>query len=195
MGYSHGTIWTDEKVKDGILKCVKDLNLGRMPSRQELHEYYGDDALTSRIGRSGGYYLWASKLDLPMKDSETQKGKRGEQIAARYLEDRGFKVEHMTTRYPYDLYVNGCVKVDVKISGLSKFGDSVGFAFNLEKKFPTCDFYLLITDYGSGMDFYIVPSAINQTQISMGVLSSVYDKYKNRVDLIESEAALRLSYK
>lgn len=193
LGHAHNTKWTDENVRDGILKCVKDLNLDRMPSRQELHEYFGNDALTNRIRRSGGYYSWASKLNLPMKDSETQKGKRGEQIAVRYLENRGFKVERMTTRYPYDLYINGCVKVDVKISGLSTFGNSVGFAFNLEKRFPTCDFYLLISDYGDSMNFYIVPSVINQTQISIWAISSIYDKFKDRIDLIESEAALRIA--
>lgn len=81
MGYVFGTQWTDDMVQAKILDCVSALGLKRMPSRAEFHDFYGSDALTNRIRRSGGYYDWADRLGLPMKESETQTGKDGEAIA------------------------------------------------------------------------------------------------------------------
>ena len=140
MGFVHGTQWTDELVQDRILNCVSTLGLKRMPSRQELHDFYGSDALTNKIRRSGGYYDWATRLGLPMKESETQTGKTGETRAKELLEQHGFYVQRMSTRYPYDLYVNGCVKVDVKTAHPTKTpGTAKCYSFGLSKKCPTCD--------------------------------------------------------
>lgn len=69
MGYVFGTQWTDDMVQAKILDCVSALGLKRMPSRAEFHDFYGSDALTNRIRRSGGYYDWADRPGLPMKES------------------------------------------------------------------------------------------------------------------------------
>ena len=36
MGYTHGTKWTEDSIKEGVLKVVSDLELDRMPSRKEV---------------------------------------------------------------------------------------------------------------------------------------------------------------
>lgn len=116
-----------------------------MPSRSELSEYYGNDKLTNAIRRfPGGYYKIAEILNVEMKESETQFGKYGEDLATKLLEEHGFSVERMSTRYAYDLYVNGSVKVDVKTARPSRANKSFCYSFNLEKRFPTCDVYFLI---------------------------------------------------
>lgn len=80
-----------------------------------------------------GYYKIAEILNVEMKESETQFGKYGEDLATKLLEEHGFAVERMSTRYAYDLYVNGSVKVDVKTARLSKANKSFCYSFNLEK--------------------------------------------------------------
>ena len=189
FGFVHGTQWTDDMVQDRILKCVDTLGLKRMPTRKELHDFYGSDALTNRIRRSGGYYGWADRLGLAMKDSETQTGKEGEARAKELLEQHGFFARRMSTRYPYDLYVNGCVKIDVKTAHPTKTHSmSKCYSFGLSKRCPTCDVYFLLALTPSGEKVYIVPSSINQTQICMGERSSSYDKYLNRYDIIQRAA-------
>ena len=137
MGYVFGTQWTDDMVQAKILDCVSALGLKRMPSRADFHNFYGSDALTNRIRRSGGYYDWADRLGLPMKESETHTGKDGEAIAKELLEQHGFTVKRMSTRYPYDLYVNGCVKVDVKTAHQTKTANIAKcYSFGLSKKVP-----------------------------------------------------------
>lgn len=185
MGHTHGTQWTDEMVSEKIQECVSAMNISRMPSREELRQYFGNDALTNRIRRSGGYYGWANRLGLPMKDSDTQTGKIGEAEAANLLEAHGFLVKRMSTKYPYDLYVNDAVKVDVKTANQTLINGYNSWAFHLEKINPTCDLYFLIARKGNEDAVYIVPSAINQVQICIGN-DTKYEVYRDRYDIVEA---------
>lgn len=119
MNQEEKTHWTQDKILLYVKACMSATGLTRMPSRSELSEYYGNDKLTNAIRRfPGGYYKIAEILNVEMKESETQFGKYGEDLATKLLEEHGFAVERMSTRYAYDLYVNGSVKVDVKTAEL-----------------------------------------------------------------------------
>lgn len=180
------THWTQDKILLYVKACMSATGLTRMPSRSELNEYYGNAKLTNAIKRfPGGYYKVAELLKIEMKESETQFGKYGEGLATKLLEEHGFTVERMSTRYAYDLYVNGSVKVDVKTARLSKTnGSAFYYSFNLEKRFPTCDIYFLIAKNEDGENIYIVPASINQTQIGIGEKKTKYSKYQDRYDII-----------
>lgn len=186
MNREEKTHWTQDKILLYVKACMSATGLTRMPSRSELSEYYGNDKLTNAIRRfPGGYYKIAEILNIEMKESETQFGKYGEDLATKLLEEHGFAVERMSTRYAYDLYVNGSVKVDVKTARLSKTsGTAFYYSFNLEKRFPTCDVYFLITKNEDGESVYIVPASINQTQIGIGEKKTKYIKYQDRYDII-----------
>lgn len=148
MNREEKTHWTQDKILLYVKACMSATGLTRMPSRSELSEYYGNDKLTNAIRRfPGGYYKIAEILNVEMKESETQFGKYGEDLATKLLEEHGFAVERMSTRYAYDLYVNGSVKVDVKTARPSKANKSFCYSFNLEKRFPTCDVYFLIATF------------------------------------------------
>ena len=145
MNREEKTHWTQDKILLYVKACMSATGLTRMPSRSELSEYYGNDKLTNAIRRfPGGYYKIAEILNIEMKESETQFGKYGEDLATKLLEEHGFAVERMSTRCAYDLYVNGSVKVDVKTARPSRANKSFCYSFNLEKRFPTCDIYFLI---------------------------------------------------
>lgn len=110
MNQEEKTHWTQDKILLYVKACMSATGLTRMPSRSELSEYYGNDKLTNAIRRfPGGYYKIAEILNVEMKKSETQFGKYGEDLATKLLEEHGFAVERMSTRYAYDLYVNGSV--------------------------------------------------------------------------------------
>ena len=186
MNREEKTHWTQDKILLYVKACMSATGLTRMPSRSELSEYYGNDKLTNAIRRfPGGYYKVAELLKIEMKESETQFGRSGEELAIDLLKAHGFEVERMSTRYAYDLYVNGSVKVDVKTAKLSKTsGTAFYYSFNLEKRFPTCDVYFLIAKNENGESIYIVPASINQTQIGLGTGTTVYSKYQDRYDII-----------
>lgn len=185
MGYAFGEHWTQEKILQSVKDCMDATRLTRMPSRSELSGYYGNNKVTNAIKRfPGGYYKVAELLKIEMKESKTQFGKYGEELAIKLLEEHGFSVERMTTRYVYDLYVNGSVKVDVKTARPSRANKSFCYSFNLEKRFPTCDVYFLIAKNEKKENIYIVPASINQTQIGLGTGTTVYSKYQDRYDII-----------
>ena len=186
MNREEKTHWAQDKILLYVKACMSATGLTRMPSRSELNEYYGNAKLTNAIKRfPGGYYKVAELLKIEMKESETQFGKYGESLATKLLEEHGFTVERMSTRYAYDLYVNGSVKVDVKTARLSKTsGTAFYYSFNLEKRFPTCDIYFLIAKSKAGESIYIVPASINQTQIGIGEKKTKYSKYQDRYDII-----------
>ncbi len=190
MGYAHGIKWTREKVKEYILEVVKFYNLNRMPSRNELNEYYKDCRLTSRISKEkGGYYLLAKELKLPMKKSDTNTGKTYEYKIKELLEKMNYKVDKMAQNYPYDLLINDSVKIDVKVSRLYRHKDGFGFySYNLEKKHPRCDIYILVTVNENKQEIYVVPSVFvaNNTQISIGEYESKYSQYKDKYIYIDN---------
>lgn len=189
MGYTYGHMWTEERIKSGILDVVKILDLDRMPTHGEVRSVYGDERLTNKISKTHGYYGWAEILGLPMKGSCTQTGKIGEEYAAQLLNARGFDVQRMSTKFPYDLYVDNSVKVDVKHANI--FTAQNGrqfFSFWLSKKFPTCDVYMLIAERKDGPAVYVVPATIGKTQISMGRDQTMYERYRDRYDIISDIA-------
>ena len=189
MGYTHGCKWTLDDIKARILEVVAAEGLGRMPSRSECEAYYNNTSLTNAVSRSIGWYALAKEIGLPIKDSDTYFGKLHEENAQKELSAMGYDVRRMSQNFPYDLLINGCVKVDVKASRLFKGKMGNFYAFNLEKPFCTCDIYLLycLNDDGTQNDTLIIPSkfvAFN-TQISVGETKSVYHKYSHRWDYIQ----------
>lgn len=180
--------WSEELIGEKLQECVLALGIDRMPTRSEIDKYCGDYALSNKVDKTYGYYGWAKKLGLEMKKSDTETGKFGEAYAAQWLTHRGYKVERMTTRHPYDLLINGTIKADVKYSHLYKTKEGFAFySFRLEKIYPTCDVYLAISEDPHGNKaVYIIPAKnVKQKQMSMGQKSSKYDKYLNRTDILD----------
>jgi hypothetical protein len=198
MGYTHGTKWTDDCIRDGIMEIVKFNHIERMPTRREVEEYFGNCALSNAISRrKGGWYGLAQELGLPVKENETYFGKTNEQAVMEELVSMGYEVRKMPQNFPYDLLVNECVKIDVKASRLYKGSAGDFYSFNLEKPYCTCDIYVLrlMLDTDQVLSSLIVPSAVvsTHTQISVGQTKSKYHKYKGRWDYIERYAQFMYS--
>lgn len=185
MGYSHGRRWTDEDTKNAILRVVEYIGINTFPTRREIKNFYGNSSLTSHISKSGGTREWAEKLNLPIKQCESELGNDYELFAIKEIQSHvGLAVRQTKPRYPYDLLVDESIKVDVKVSYpfLNNSG-SYANTFNLEKKDPTCDlfiFYCLDLD-GEIFKTLIIPSCITsgKTQIGVG-RDSKWDYYRDK---------------
>lgn len=190
MGYAHGTEWSEELIIEKINEVINGLELKTFPTKSQMKEYFGNNALADKLSRTGGIKFWANKLNLNTKDCESKIGESYEMLCIQKLEELGFDCEQMKPRYPYDLTANNHIKVDVKSGFLfGNSGSSPYYSFNLEKSNPTCDIFVVMCLNGdkSIKKTYIIPSCVlyGKTQLSIGVNSSIYDKFLDRWDVFD----------
>ena len=185
--HEYGTPWTEEQIEQGILEVMKILNIDRMPSSSETISALNYNGLSMAIQRSGGFKKWAKKLKLDTKKSETSLGQEYEEYVLNLLKTKGYEVERMSVRHPYDLLVNQNIKIDVKISNLYKNSCTGYHTFNLEKHNHNCDIFICICV----KDKEIVKTLVIPSKFLMGIKqlglgnTSVYDVFKDRFDYIE----------
>lgn len=200
MGYTHGTDWTDELIEEKIMEVVNSLQLDHFPTHAEMIEVLGSKGLASKISKHKGTVFWAEKLGLPIKYSETSFGNKFEiQAISDIFEHTGLHSVQTSVRHPYDLIVDNSVKVDVKVSKeFINNSNSKSFTFNLEKREPTCDIFILycLNDDESYRKVLIIPacSLLGQTQIGVGN-ESRWDFYKDRWEFIEQYSNFFDGYK
>jgi len=187
MGYSHGKKWTLENIKKEVLQVSG--KSGCMPSFKMMDEYTGNSGLSNAVSKHGGHKKIAEMLNLKIQKSETEYGRNFEIYCLHEIEDRFlYECEQMTVRHPYDLLVDGSVKIDVKASRKLKCHNGLSFSFNLEKKNPTCDIFVCFCiDKDEIIKTYIIPSCVlsGKSQLSVGIQKSIYDKYLDRWDLVK----------
>src|SRR3990167_1187013 len=86
--------------------------LGRMPSHQELMTC-GETSLANAAARFG-YPKLRELLGVEEKDSTVSRGTQWEKHVIQLLTDLQYEVKHMCRRSPFDLLVNGQIRVEVK---------------------------------------------------------------------------------
>ena len=180
--------WTDERIGKCIMAIASEFDPIRMPTNSEVIEMSGSYALSNAIQKNGGYEYWANKLGLEQKYSESKLGVEYEHLIAEILKARGHEAVMTPTKYPYDLLVDGCIKVDVKVANESIVKGSSVHAYRLSKKLHTCDFYVCCENDGD-KGIYVIPAHVcsGQTQIEMGS-ETKYEKYHNAFNLIDRAA-------
>lgn len=104
-----------------------------------------------------------------------------------------------SSRHPYDLLTDNSVKIDVKVSKeFTNNCNSKAFTFNLEKKNPTCDIFLLycLNDDETCRKVLIIPSCstLGKTQIGVGE-NSKWNRYENRWEIIKQYSEFFGKYK
>lgn len=184
------TKWTDELVADELKKSMKILGITRMPTRSELVSI-GRNDLHCKISKTKKYSGWAKELDLSMKKSETTLGKEYEEVAEKLLKDKGYTVDRMTTKHPYDLLIDERVKIDVKVSNPYLMrGENRVHTIRLAKENQTCDIYMcfLLNEDKNIERVLIVPSHhVRKSCLNIGK-NSKYNKYNERYSYIENYA-------
>ena len=188
MGYALGTKWDDNRIKSELKNVMAALGIDRMPSRTEMDSVTHNTALSNKVMKTGGIRYWAKELGLELKNSETTLGNNYEYIDMNLFTEKGYKVNKMTTKHPYDLFVNDHVKVDVKVSHYYHSNEFSYHTFGLGKKYQNCDIFICICldDNDKVVKNLIIPSdfLIGQRQLSVGT-NSTYDKLNNKSAYID----------
>jgi hypothetical protein len=179
--------WNDELIEQGILEVVKQLNLDRMPTGDEL-KTVGMNALHCKISRTLKYSGWAERLGLELKSgSTTRKGTAFEIYVTKWLESYGFKVEQTSHKHPYDLYVDDSVKIDIKVSSPYTSKNGTKHIFAGMKGSPTCDIFILVAlDENDGPKYnYVVPSH-RLSQHTVNVWEGELKPYVNTWEIVQA---------
>ena len=179
--------WTDELIEQEIKSCMKSLDIKRMPTKSELLSLNRND-LHCKISKSKKYTGWAEHLGLQIKRSETTFGNEYEYLIKEKIESfsNHLTAEKMTTKHPYDLLVNGCVKIDVKVGCAHLHFGTRAHTFNLNKKYATCDIYICVAlDEKKEIErcFTIPAALIPIVTLNIGK-ESKYNKYIDRWDFV-----------
>lgn len=165
------------------------LNISRMPTISECNAVTQNTALSNVVSKKIGWYKLAEIMGLSIRGYETTTGKKFEETAKELLCKNGFTVERMTQNHPYDLLVNGTIKIDVKASNLYSGANGDYYSFNLGYKNHSCDFFMLLEIKNNKViKVMIVPSVdvMNIKQISVGTINSKYHKYIDCYDYIRN---------
>lgn len=188
VGYSHGKKWDEKQIADAILLIVRENHMNTFPTHSEMEQFYGNKALSVRVSRTGGTRYWASKLNLRIKQCESEFGNEYELRAIQDIfENTGLTAIQTKPRYPYDLFVDGQIKVDVKASKqIFTNCHTWQNTFHLEKVKPTCDIFVLycLDKDGIFIKRLIIPSCIlsGKTQIGVGK-ESKWNEYEDNWNL------------
>lgn len=188
MGHSHGRRWGVESIERQIRTMIEDLDMTTFPTHSEMDAYYGNDGLSNRVSKTGGTKYWAAEFGLPVKTCESSFGDKYEIIAMNDVEKHtGLSCVQMIPRYPYDILVDKHIKVDVKVSRQKASRTrSIVNNFELAKRDPTCDVYMLycLDLHGDLTKTIIIPSCITSGQRSIGVgEESKWNAYKDNWEL------------
>lgn len=185
--------WTDQLIEEEIVKSMKILCVDRMPTASELQSI-GRNDLHCAISRSKYKYSgWSKRLKVSMKDSETTKGNSYERIVGKSIKVLfpHMEIQQTSTKHPYDLLVNGCVKLDVKVASPHYHFGTKAHTFALNKKHPTCDIYICVAlDEKEEIErVFVIPSKnVQIVTLNIGK-ESKYNKYQDNWELIERLAA------
>ena len=185
------SIWGEKRIKFEILKCVNVLGINRMPTASEITSI-GRNDLHCAISKSESKYSgWADKLNLELKDSETNLGQKFEKEVMELVGGLGHAVIRMSTKHPYDLLVENSVKVDVKVANPYLLrGESRVHTIRLAEVNPTCDIYIcvLLDEERIAERVLVIPSHhVRKTMLNIG-RKSKYNVYDGRFDYIEEYA-------
>lgn len=191
MGYTHGKAWNKSLVIEGVESVMNGLGIDSMPTEKMVKEFTNSCALNVAISRYGGGRIKLSKeMGIECKGVETMLGVEYEELAGEYIvNSKGMEIIQMGAKYPYDILVNGNIKVDVKVSRLSNANGGY-YTFNLGKVYPTCDIFVCycIDDDNNIIKTYVIPSCVmsGKTQLSVGRIASMYDIYLDKWDILNT---------
>lgn len=170
-----------------------------MPTFNEIVELDNNYSFANKVCKSIGFRDWAKLLELDIKDSCSKLGNDHEEKAIDIIRKIGFEVEKMTVRHPYDLLINGCVKIDIKdASPRSYLHKTLVHTFATNKQNATCDLYILfaLNELDEIEKSYIVPSVLAKVKtIEVNSRGKKYHEFLDRWDYIDTYCSFYKSIK
>ncbi|MEK4754823.1 hypothetical protein MKX72_20180 [Priestia sp. FSL R5-0597] len=179
-------LWSDQRIEEEVRKCMKVLQIQRMPVASELTGIGRNDLHCALSKSKLKYSGWAKKLGVSLKSSETTKGNEYEGKVLKLIEVMGLDAKSMSTKHPYDLLVNDCVKIDVKVGTAHHHFGARAHTFALNKKYASCDIYVCVAldEQEKTESCFIIPARdVQIVTLNIGT-NSKYNKYKDGWELI-----------
>ena len=184
--------WNTDNIEKALRYMVEQTGQKTLPTHAETKKFYGNYKLSNAMRRNGGPRYWGERMNLEFKDCESIKGEQFEDYFVAEMLEKGFDAERVNydePRFPFDVLINGCVKVDVKVARVFGSEKQGYYSFNLEHKKHSCDFFVCYCLDSSGENIvktYIIPASImdGKSQLGVGLSQSKYDAYIGRYDLI-----------
>lgn len=173
--------WTDALI-ESELRGVADA-MGTFPTTSELREV-GRNDLACAVGKSGGFIHWSERLGLSRKPSDSDFGWEGEKAFVDLCTAQGLTAVRCDgVKAPWDITVNGALRIDVKAARWHVYRQTGGWHFRIGKR-PQADVVVLYqADRG---DFYGVPWwACPTTSITLMESGGKYAPFKNNWDRIK----------
>lgn len=114
----------------------------------------------------------------------------GEAQATKWLQSHGFEVEQKTgVKCPYDLIVDGCLRVEVKSSNFSTYGGKGCWHYCMGRHIQSDVALLWRFDLG---DAFIIPwKFCPSTAITISVGSGKYARFLNNTELLRKMVRAR----
>jgi len=188
MGYTHGEQWDEDKIGRGIMNVMDALCINRMPTAEEIRSACDSYSLNNAITRTGGFKSWAGWLNVTQTICETRFGNQYETIASDMLKARGYDVLLTGSQAPYDILVNGKMRVDVKAAHPYMLRGSRVHTFHLAKKYATCDIYMMfaLNEEKQIERLLIVPWGAMQNIVTVCIgKESKYNAYDHAFEVFE----------
>ena len=138
--------YTDEEICLQIKTVMNALGLDRIPTANEIIDYYDSHALCAVISKYGGFEYFAKMLGCKIKESNASFGRSYEKVALEDIKkETGLEGILTSHKHPYDIYAGSGVKVDVKVSRLKPLDAKRRSLYEIYigRKEPTCDLYLI----------------------------------------------------
>ena len=184
--------WNKDNIEKALRYMVEQTGQKTLPTHAETKKFYGNYKLSNAMRRNGGPRYWGERMNLEFKDCDSRKGEQFEDYFVAEMLEKGFDAERVNydePRFPFDVLINGCVKVDVKVARVFGSDKQGYYSFNLEHKKHSCDFFVCYCLDSSGENIvktYIIPASImdGKSQIGVGLSQSKDDAYSGRYDLM-----------
>jgi hypothetical protein len=181
------TRWSDDLIKTQLLEIYS--TLGRMPTNSDLASWRKGN-LSNAIVSRGGFLFWASKLGIPRVFSDSDVGWLGEEEVSSILTSKGYLIsQRKAMKTPYDIIVNGLIRIDVKSAKYAEYGASTGWFYRVGKDVQSdivCFFQM------DTKDMYFVPwKYCPSSNVTITKTGRKYKDFKNRFDIIDESLKIR----
>lgn len=156
---------------------------GKMPSVSELREI-GRNDLAIQVSRKGGFLSWATRLGATRAVSDSDTGWTGEIDLLEKLNERGFIAARMdAVKSPYDIKVNGVLRIDVKSANYTEYGVCRGWFYRIGKE-PQAD-VIALYQIDTGVCYFLPHTGCPTSNVTISRSGGKYAAFKDRYDILE----------
>lgn len=178
--------WSEEDIASALVEI--HARIGHMPSHNYLQEI-GRGDLSNQICKKGGFLAWAQRLGFKRKHSDSDTGWDGEKAVENRLM-KHFRVERQgPVKWPFDLLVDGVLRIDVKAARFATYGRCSGWFYRIGKA-PQADL-LALHQLDEGSTFFIPWTIAPHTNITISRGGGRWARFENNIEIVRSMASRR----